>query len=189
MTLIERANARDPDAWRELYAREALAVRRVLFGFGSLSQADVEDLVQETFVRAYEHLDQLRDESAFRPWILRIARSRALNRLRSAAAHKRLASSFYADPAVGLLAPRRDGSHDQRQARIQLVRELIASLPEGPEAETVRLFYLEGNQSAREIADLLGVGKSTVTMRLERFRAKIKARLAARLLRAGLEPT
>jgi len=43
------------------------------------------------------------------------------------------------------------------------------------------LFYLEGTLSAREIAARMGVGKSAVTMRLERFRAKVKAQLSERL--------
>lgn len=188
LDIIQRARQRESGAWRELYARDAQAVRRVLYGFGKLSTADVQDLLQETFVRAYEHIDQLRDDGAFRPWLLRIARSRALNRLRAAANRHKLASAFAADPAAGLMAPRQDEQLAERQARIALVRDLIDSLPAGPEAETIRLYYIEGELSARQIAERLNLGKSTVTMRLERFRAKVKARLAARLLRAGLEP-
>ena len=62
------------------------------------------------------------------------------------------------------------------------VRQLIAELPEGEEKKTVQLFYLEGELSAREIAEKLGVGKSAVTMRLERFRARIKRELLRRVL-------
>ena len=58
---------------------------------------------------------------------------------------------------------------------------VIDGLREGPEKETVRLFYLEGTLSAREIAVRMGVGKSAVTMRLERFRAKVRAELSQRL--------
>jgi RNA polymerase sigma-70 factor (ECF subfamily) len=63
------------------------------------------------------------------------------------------------------------------------VRRVIAELPEGPEKETVRLFYLEGELTAREIAERLGVGKSAITMRLERFRAKVKRRVLAEVAR------
>ena len=69
----------------------------------------------------------------------------------------------------------------EREAELRAVREVIDSLREGPEKETVRLFYLEGTLSAREIALRMGVGKSAVTMRLERFRAKIRAQLCERL--------
>jgi RNA polymerase sigma-70 factor (ECF subfamily) len=60
---------------------------------------------------------------------------------------------------------------------------VIASLPEGPEKETVHLFYVEGRLSAREIAERLGVGKSAITMRLERFRGKVKKRILAEVAR------
>jgi len=69
----------------------------------------------------------------------------------------------------------------EKEAELRAVREVIDGLREGPEKETVRLFYLEGTLSAREIALRMGVGKSAVTMRLERFRAKIKAQLSERL--------
>ena len=69
----------------------------------------------------------------------------------------------------------------EKEAELRAVREVIDGLREGPEKETVRLFYLEGTLSAREIALRMGVGKSAVTMRLERFRAKVKAQLFERL--------
>ena len=69
----------------------------------------------------------------------------------------------------------------EKEAELRAVRDVIDGLREGPEKETVRLFYLEGTLSAREIALRMGVGKSAVTMRLERFRARIRAQLAERL--------
>ena len=66
---------------------------------------------------------------------------------------------------------------------LDVVRRVIDSLPEGPERETVHLFYVEGKLSAREIAEKLGVGKSAVTMRLERFRTKVKKRILAEVAR------
>jgi RNA polymerase sigma-70 factor (ECF subfamily) len=67
---------------------------------------------------------------------------------------------------------------------VRIVGDLIARLPEGPEKETARLFYIEGELSAREIAEQMGVGKSAVTMRLERFRARVKRELIIQLARS-----
>ncbi|HET9452097.1 MAG TPA: RNA polymerase subunit sigma, partial [Aggregicoccus sp.] len=50
-----------------------------------------------------------------------------------------------------------------------------------------RLFYVEGELSAREIAEQLGLGKSAITMRLERFRARVKRELLGRLLASEME--
>lgn len=185
---VDRARAGDPDAWRELYARHAPAVRRLVSGFGQLSSADLEDLVQETFIKAMSSLAQLHDGERLRAWLLSIARSRALNRVRDLGTARRAERAYAQDPAVGALAPRLDEGSLDRARRTAVVRELIAALPPGPEAETVRLFYVEGTLSASQIAERLGVGKSTVTMRLERFRARVKVRLAALLLDVGEEP-
>ena len=62
---------------------------------------------------------------------------------------------------------------------------MIDGLREGPEKETVRLFYLDGTLSAREIAQRMGVGKSAVTMRLERFRARVRRELCEKLQHTG----
>jgi RNA polymerase sigma-70 factor, ECF subfamily len=70
----------------------------------------------------------------------------------------------------------------QLERDIAVVRDLIARLPEGEEKRTVELFYVEGELSAREIAEKLGVGKSAVTMRLERFRSRIKRELLRQVL-------
>ncbi|MDF1562712.1 MAG: sigma-70 family RNA polymerase sigma factor [Deltaproteobacteria bacterium] len=180
--LVSEALAGSSPAWREIHARHGGVVLRVCQGFGTLSEAEVQDTVQDTFIRAHQRLGELRDPSRLRPWLLSIARSRALGRLARRASERRALAAFAADPAAGIRAPRADAREVERQTRIELVRELIDALPEGEARTTIELFYLEGELSAREIAERLGVGKSTVTMRLERFRARIKRRLAARLL-------
>ena len=180
---VARAARGERQAWREIYDLHAAVIRRACGAFSSLTPADVDELVQETFVHALERVGDLRDPERLRPWLLAVARSRCLKRLRHGAVERRAADVL----AVELPA---DGGEDERlrQERIALVRALIDALPAGPERETVTLFYLEGRLSAREIAEKLGVGKSAVTMRLERFRARVKRQLAARLLELE-EPT
>jgi RNA polymerase sigma-70 factor (ECF subfamily) len=184
---VRRARAGDRSAWKEIFRRHQVGVRRVCCAFHQFSGADVEDLVQETFVRAFESLPRLRDDDAIGPWLLAIARSRCLHRLARRGSEGRTAAAFAVDPAAGATAPSTDPAHREREARVALVRKLIDSLPTGPERETVELFYVDGTLSAQQIADKLGVGKSAVTMRLERFRAKVKRRLAASMIRLGLE--
>ncbi|NTX00510.1 sigma-70 family RNA polymerase sigma factor [Myxococcus sp. CA051A] len=181
---IQRANGGAQDAHRELYQRFHASVRRVALGYSALGPAEVEDVVQETFVRAFRELARLEHPRAFGRWLVTIARhhSQALSRgarIRGRAAEDlalELETSMPAIPPALTL-----------ERRVVVVRELIEGLPEGPEKETVRLFYLEGELSAREIAERLGLGKSAVTMRLERFRARVKRELLARLLAAGVE--
>ena len=176
--LVEQARGGDPVAFRALYDLARPLAFRVARGFADLDADDVEDVVQEAFVRGFKNLGRLQDPARFVPWLLTIARNRALTRLarRKAGAELRdeleQESEAYAEPTV-------EADDASREAELAVVRRIIEELPEGAEKETVRLFYLEGELSAREIAQRLGVGKSAITMRLERFRAKVKRRILA----------
>jgi RNA polymerase sigma-70 factor (ECF subfamily) len=144
-----------------------------------LDADEVEDVIQETYVRAFKALPRLKEAGAFEAWLLSIARNRARTRLERKNHLKRIEEEPQ-DPEPEAIPPLPEALQVERD--IAVVRQLIAELPEGEEKKTVQLFYLEGELSAREIAEKLGVGKSAVTMRLERFRARIKRELLRRVL-------
>jgi RNA polymerase sigma-70 factor (ECF subfamily) len=178
LATIARAVAGDAAALRTLHDRHRHAVHRVARSFAAFDPDDVEDVVQEAFVSAFRNLGRLQDPQRFLAWLLTITRNRALTKL----ARRRSEAEATADLSRELdvhggaeTAP----ADPDSTAEIELVRRIVAQLPEGVEKETVRLFYVEGKLSAREIAKLQGVGKSAITMRLERFRAKVKQRILA----------
>lgn len=176
---VRRAAGGDEAAFGELYRRTRPQVARLTAGFATLDADEVEDVIQETYVRAFKALPRLKEPGAFEAWLLSIARNRARTRLERKS-HVRRIEEETPDPqpeAVPLLPEALQVERD-----IAVVRQLITELPEGEEKKTVQLFYLEGELSAREIAEKLGVGKSAVTMRLERFRARIKRELLRRVL-------
>ncbi len=182
--LITGAKAGDQASCRELYRQSRPYVVRLLAQFSGLDSDDVEDVVQDSFVRAFRSLPRLREPSAFLPWLLSIARNRARSAL-AASGHKARSEEALllevetAAPALpAALKLERD---------IAVVRTLIEELPAGAERQTVELFYVDGTLSARQIAERLGVTKSAVTMRLDRFRARIKANLLLRLLKTEFE--
>jgi RNA polymerase sigma-70 factor (ECF subfamily) len=181
--LIQRAAKGDQSACRDLYQRFHASVRRVALGYSGLGTAEVEDVVQETFVKAFRELPRLQHPRAFARWLVTIARHHAYALSRGTRLRTRVAEGLAHE--VEVAAPALPPSLELER-RVAVVRELIEGLPEGPEKETARLFYLEGELSAREIAERLGLGKSAVTMRLERFRARVKRELLARLLAAGV---
>jgi RNA polymerase sigma-70 factor (ECF subfamily) len=180
--LVERARGGDRAALRALYDRHRPAVFRAARGFAALDDGEVDDVVQESFVRAFGALAGLSEPRRFGVWLLAIARNRALTRLERRRAGHVLAEELAREAEVlaGEVAALPDPDEG---AEVALVRRIVEELPEGPEKETVRLFYLEGELSARQIAERLGVGKSAITMRLERFRAKVKARVLAEVAR------
>src|SRR3954464_3047343 len=183
-TLVGRALAGGPRAKaaeEELYRRYRPAVSRLAVSFSELDPDEAEDVVQEAFVRAFRALISLKDHDRFAAWLFTIARNRARSYLTSRATHHKAAED--ATRESQLLEDHVPAASQvmEKEAELRAVREVIDGLREGPEKETVRLFYLEGTLSAREIAMRMGVGKSAVTMRLERFRAKVKAQLSERL--------
>jgi RNA polymerase sigma-70 factor (ECF subfamily) len=180
--LVRRALAGERDALRALYDLHRPAVFRLARAFGDLDADEVDDVVQDAFVRAFGALPRLADPARFGAWLLTIARHRALTRLERRRAGRVLADEL-AREAETLAGDGAELPDPDAGAEVALVRRLVEELPEGPEKETVRLFYLEGELSAREIAVRLGVGKSAITMRLERFRARVKARLLAEVAR------
>ncbi len=73
--LVRAYQSGDERGATELVLRHARAVARFLAGAGA-DPADVEDLVQETFLRAFQAAGRWRGEASFRTWLLTIARNR-----------------------------------------------------------------------------------------------------------------
>src|SRR5256885_1467174 len=80
-TLVRRARARDESAVRALTTRHNQRLYRIARGI-LRNDAEAEDVVQETYVRAFTNLDTFRDEAGFGTWLVRIAMNEALGRLR-----------------------------------------------------------------------------------------------------------
>ena len=81
--LVARWQAGDERAATALVARHAAALARFVGGLGERSEA--EELVQDTFVRAFQALDGFRAESSLRTWLFTIARRLVLDRRRAGA--------------------------------------------------------------------------------------------------------
>ncbi|HEY2376295.1 MAG TPA: RNA polymerase sigma factor [Gemmatimonadaceae bacterium] len=81
LDLIARWRRGDEHAATELVARHAQALARFACSFGAIDEAD--DLVQDTFVRAFNSLDGFRGESSFRTWLFTIERRLLLDRRRA----------------------------------------------------------------------------------------------------------
>jgi RNA polymerase sigma-70 factor (ECF subfamily) len=156
-------------------------VARLAASFSELDSDEADDVVQEAFVRAFRALASLKDRERFSAWLFTIARNRARSYLTARATHAKAAEDATRESQMVEDHVPAASQVMEKEAELRAVREVIDGLREGPEKETVRLFYLEGTLSAREIAARMGVGKSAVTMRLERFRARIRAQLSERL--------
>jgi RNA polymerase sigma-70 factor (ECF subfamily) len=183
--LVQRARAGDTRAFGGLFDRHAGRVWHVLRAVSRFSKEETEDLLQETFIRAHQHLASLEKPELFGAWVSMIARREAMA---SAIGSKRRQAS---EEALAREVELHSGwtGEPKQSAAVAVVRELVLALPEGPERQTVERFYIDGNCTVTELAAELSVAKGTITARLTRFRARVKRRLAALLVAAGDETT
>src|SRR3981189_1351622 len=79
--LVERARAGDAAAFTDLVNRYERKIYRLAKHI-TQNDEDAEDVLQDAFLKAYEHLDSFKGDSQFYTWIVRIAVNEALMRLR-----------------------------------------------------------------------------------------------------------
>lgn len=183
--LLDGVKRGDQTACRRMYLTWRPGVARLLEGFAQLDADEREDLVQDIFTRAFRAIGNLKSPETFEGWLYSIARNRGLSALARKGSRREVGERYAQEQVDSAdLIP----ESLRTELDISVVRRVIDALPEGQEKETVRLFYVEGQLSAREIAEQMGVGKSAVTMRLERFRARIRRQLMLDVLNRRWEP-
>ncbi len=148
-------------AWGEIAARlRPFVARRVA------SAADVDDVLQNVFVRIQLGIGKLRDDERFGPWVYRVAHSAIVDHQRSQARRREL--SLEVEPA----AVNEELAERLEQDLAQCVALFVSRLP-SPYREAVTLTELEG-LSQKEAAKMLGASFSAIKSRVCRGRAKIR---------------
>ncbi len=127
------------------------------------SLADAEDLAQETFIHAYQHLGSFRAEARFSSWLYRIAINLCLNWQKRRARLDRLHKEW-AEQDV-------DQTHEDA-AQSQCIQEALLQLPAKQRAAVILTIY-DGLTHA-EAAAALGCSETTVSWRLFAARRKLK---------------
>jgi RNA polymerase sigma-70 factor (ECF subfamily) len=177
-SLVTAVAAGDDGALRVLFSRHApwLAARLR----SVLPAADVEDVVQETFIGVWRGAAAYRPDGPVGGWIWGIARRQAALLLRKRG-------------PVALIVPtdvRADGQHagdpaDAVSDRAVIAHAVAALGPEGcPEREAWRLMYVEDRPVA-EVAELMGVPVGTVKSRAHRTRRLLRIALGGGLVVEG----
>ncbi len=135
-----------------------------------------EDLVQETFLRAWRALDSLKDEKAAKSWLITILRRENARRFE----RKRFEMSEYEEATIT------DTQSISTEQNIEnhWLREKISQLP--PEYSEPLVLQVLGGFSGEDIAEMLGLNKNTVMTRLFRARNQLKEALAEEPLNRGI---
>jgi RNA polymerase sigma-70 factor (ECF subfamily) len=182
VALIERMQSGDEQALGAFYSRwfpvVSALISRIL-----KSADDVEDVVEETFWQAWRQANRFAaDRGSVQTWVLTIARSRALDRLR---ATRRLREDAIDEgsfpdsaPSVGSTLPSAsdpslDAEHSERR---RLVVAALSELPQ-EQREALELGYFSG-LSQSEIAERTGQPLGTVKTRMRLAMLKLRDRLA-----------
>ncbi len=171
--LIERLKRRDPQALADLYDRYGKMAYSLILRV-IRDQAIAEDLVQETFLRVWNRVHLIDSEKgAPGPWLLAIARNRALDYLRSSAGRQRNSveldenehAPLYCDMEAGILL-----SDQARRVRVAMDRL-------APNYRTVmELAYFEGlsqSEMAAKMGQPLGTIKTWVRTALQSLRDEL----------------
>lgn len=154
-------------AYRELEARlRPFVARRVS------SPSEVDDVVQDVFLRMQRSLAHLRDEERFGPWVYRVARSAIAEHRRTRARHPLAATeSVETAPASA------EADEDRTVERVvaAYMAPFVARLPT-PYREALTLTELEG-LTQKEAAEMMGVSLSGMKSRVQRGREKLRGLL------------
>lgn len=154
-----------------VYLRHGGFVWRVLRGMG-VSDAAVEDAVQDVFVVVFRRLQEFRGDAAVKTWLFEIAYRVACDYRRRA---RRGANLDVLDEGLRDRAPGPDELAEHRE-QLQVLETLLDRLDDEKRAVLV-LADIEG-LTAPEIASIVSSPLSTVYTRLSRARAEMKAGIA-----------
>lgn len=179
--LVARARTGNQDAVSALYEK---TYSRVYYTVKSMIKDEdaVLDIVQDTYIKAFAHLDSFQGDIKFLPWVRQIAANTARDWLKKKRPmlFTELSSSDEQDTPVEELFPdeRSENLPDQvidQKETTRLIREIIEELPEDQRA-AIGMFYYE-EMSVKEIAAAMETSESAIKSRLMYGRNKIEKKV------------
>jgi len=150
----------------ELYPRLHRAMRAYLAG----STIDAEDLLQDTFLKAYENLDSFREDASMYTWLYSIARNLAIDEFRKRKYEKLVSNT----PVDELEISNNDNeveAIENRAQQIVIMRNAMAQLPEL--LRTIVVMKTIDGLSYPEISEVTGLNIETIKNRMFRARKQL----------------
>jgi RNA polymerase sigma factor (sigma-70 family) len=189
--LVAAAKDGDHQAYAELCRRHSKQILRTILRI-TRDVADAEDMLQETFLKAYVHIGRFEGRSAFSSWLTRIAVNSALMLLRQ----KR--SPYVSSLECGIdgddfkLPEPPETAHNPEEACIlnAFENECVRAIRYlSPTLRVVVQIHYRENASVAQIAKMLGISEPAVKSRLLRARSQIRAHLEKKqYLPRGIDP-
>lgn len=154
--LVERAKSGDSESFVSLIEKCKQSMYKVARSYLS-QEEDIADVLQESILKCYVSLPQLRENQYFKTWMIRIV----INECKKVLANKRKDTNIEDIPERGI----REYGYDNLE-----FYELLDSIDE--KYRIILLLYYGEGYNAREIAEIMGLNTVTVRSRLSRGRKK-----------------
>jgi RNA polymerase sigma-70 factor, ECF subfamily len=186
--VVAQARLGDPKAFSELLRRYDRKVFRLALHI-TQNREDAEDVLQEAFLKAYEHLDQFQGQSKFYTWIVRIAVNQALMKLRKRKSDRSVSLDETIDTGednVGREIAAWDENPEQQYSREEL-NGILSSAVDGLAPIYRAVFVLRDidELSTEETAEVLDLSVPAVKSRLLRARLQLRDKLSRYFKRKG----
>jgi len=179
-TVLARARKGDSEAFRELVEQHSRSAFRLAYRM-TRNEQDAEDVVQESFLRAYRHLGRFEARSHFGTWLYRIVANCAIEHIRTRLARQNRAPM---EPIEKITMPTSESPGPDRLAESSGVRQRVDAALEGLSPLERAAFTLRHDEGRTidEIGHALGLRRSAAKHAV--FRAVKKLRVELRSLRA-----
>jgi RNA polymerase sigma-70 factor (ECF subfamily) len=186
--LVAQARVGDTEAFTDLVRRYEGKIFRLAQHI-TQSREDAEDVLQETFLKAYEHLDQFQGNSKFYTWIVRIAVNQALMKLRKRKSDKTVSLDETIDTGEDMVAREIaawEENPEERYSREEMESILESAVQSLPSPyRTVFVLRDMDELSTEETAEALNLSIPAVKSRLLRARLQLRDKLTRYFKRKG----
>jgi RNA polymerase sigma-70 factor (ECF subfamily) len=171
--LVEEAAGGALEARRELFERHRGPAYRVALRISGRHE-DALDVVQDSFIKAFDRLGDFQRGSSFRTWLLRIVTNRALDLLRARKVRVAVRLDGDEDDSRPALASAEEARPERALESRELadrLQQAVETLP--PEQRAVFGLFASGEMTYGQIAETLGIPIGTVMSRLYHARRRL----------------
>jgi RNA polymerase sigma-70 factor (ECF subfamily) len=186
--LVARARTGDSQAFTDLVNQYERKIYRLAKHI-TQNDEDAEDVLQDAFLKAYEHLPNFQGNSKFYTWLVRIAVNEALMKLRKRRSDRTVPLDEPVDTGEEMVKreiavwednPEQRYSHEEMQ---KILDEAVQTLK--PDFRTVFTLRDIEELSTEETAEALGISVPAVKSRLLRARLALREKLTRQFKRKG----
>lgn len=177
--IIERILSGERELYEILIRRNNQKLYRVIRSY-IIENADVEDIMQNTYLKAFEKLYQFKQSSTFATWLIRIGINEALARLREKSKLLNLSTSVSGQMSnVTLEIPDSEQLNPEKRIIMNEAKQLMESAIDSLDVNyrTVYMMREVEEMSMAEISECLGISVSNAKVRFHRAKSMLKEKL------------